>query len=355
MKDRLERTRKLMEKAELDLLLVLSQIHRYYLSGFYGTSGALIITSGRALLVTDFRYLKQAAGQAPGYELVKQEGMFLPSVINACKKLNPKRIGVESRHIAYADYAELNGAFGADHIVPCTFLEKMRMTKDDAERDMIGKALRTTEEAFMDFLGILKPGMTEKRAAAELEYRMRLKGAEGFAFETLIAGGNRSALPHWRASDAELKKGDLVIIDCGARLSGYNADLTRTVVLGRADERQKEIHGLVLKAQEECMSGLRAGMGTREADALARRVICTGGHGERFGHGTGHGVGLEIHEEPHLSPVTEDRPLPAGTVVTVEPGVYVSGWGGVRIEDMAVIGEEGAFSLNSIPRDLWEI
>jgi len=230
-------------------------------------------------------------------------------------------------------------------------VDRLRWVKDTAEIAAIARAVEIADAAFLHILGVLRPGLSEDDAALELEMFMRRAGAERLAFETVLASGPRSALPHGRATDRTMREGELVTLDFGAMWQGYCSDCTRTVVLGNADERQRHVYRVVLDAQAQALSMIRAGVACRDVDARARTVIAEAGFGEAFGHSLGHGVGLEVHEGPRLSP-QEDAVLEAGMILTVEPGIYLPGWGGVRIEELVVVSEDGCRILTHAPNDL---
>lgn len=331
----------------IDAILIGSPQNRRWLSGFTGSAAQLIITADRALLATDSRYWEQAAHEAPAFQLWQlghdREGDFEAAVAAS----GATRIGVESQHMTLAAFARLRRMTGVDWVECQETVEPMRAIKSEAEIDLIAQAAAITDAAMNQMQTLARAGITEKELAWLLERTMREAGADGMAFTVIVASGPNAALPHHHPGDRRLQAGDAIVVDMGAMLDGYHSDLTRTFFLGaEPDDAFWEVYNLVLAAQEAALDGLRAGITGKEADALARDVITAAGHSEHFGHGLGHGVGLEIHEEPRLSVLREQEKLASGMVVTVEPGVYIPGWGGVRIEDLALVTENGIHLLS---------
>jgi len=354
---RLEALRRNMAERELEFLLVTGAANRRYLSGFTGSAGVLLVTPDRCWLVTDFRYFEQARQQAPDWELYPQKGRLTEALAQLLREQGIRRLAFEKEHVTYAQYESL-AELGLELVGQAGLVEKLRMTKDEGELEAIRVAAALADAAFAHVLSVIRPGVKEEEVALELEYHMRRAGASAAAFDIIVASGPRSALPHGRASSRRIEPGDFVTIDLGCVVDGYCSDLTRTVVVGRADERQREVYELVARAQRAGLEALRAGRRGSEVDAEAREVIIRAGHGDHFGHGLGHGVGLEVHEAPRLSPQAAgpDEPLlEAGMVLTVEPGVYIPGWGGVRIEDLVVVRQEGCEILSRADKQLIEL
>lgn len=353
---RLDKLRSAMGERSLEALLVSHPANCRYLSGFTGSPGTLLVTEGDAYLLTDFRYLEQAAIEAPVCRIErvgKRQGETLGRM---ARENGLERIAFEKDSLTFGGWERLKEALPEVELVPTRgIVESLRAAKEPAEIEKIEHAVEVAEEAFQAALNEIRPvlrhGVTEREAAWMIEQEMRGLGATRPSFDLIAASGPNSARPHARPSDRRFQAGDLVVFDLGAVVDGYCSDLTRTAVVGRPDPRQEEIHDLVLRAQAEAFKGLRAGISGGQADALARRVIADAGKAEAFGHGLGHGVGLEVHEEPRLAEDVEE-PLPAGCVVSVEPGVYLGGWGGVRIEDLVVLTEGGCRILGSLDRDL---
>ncbi|WP_438448792.1 M24 family metallopeptidase [Gorillibacterium sp. sgz5001074] len=349
---RLVKLRKELEALQLDALLVTNSYNRRYMTGFTGTSGYVLITSGEAYFLTDFRYMTQAAQQAPDYKIVEHKAKPMETVKELLDGLGIGRLGFEQQDVSYGLYKSYGEDLEGIELVPTTFVvEKLRMIKDEQELSVMQEAADLADAAFTHILGYLKPGVSELEIALELEFFLRRNGATSTSFDTIIASGERSALPHGVASERKLGMNEFVKMDFGALYKGYCSDITRTVVLGQPTDKHREIYGIVKEAQETCLAGLRPGMTGAEGDALARDVIKKAGYGDRFGHGTGHSFGLQIHENPRLSP-TCDVVLQPGMTVTVEPGIYLPGFGGVRIEDDVVMTETGIRVLTHSTKEL---
>lgn len=355
--DRLAAVRAEAARAGYDALLVTSLPNIRYLTGFSGSSALLVVTAQDALLITDFRYRAQARAEASAVALVEIEPSSLWSRLWA----SLPRLGVsgviafESAHVTHADAQRFADA-GARWQWRATaeLVEAERQRKDDGEVQLIRRAIGVAEAALDATLPAIRPGATERSVAAALEFALRERGSEAHPFETIVASGPRSALPHARSSDRPIGDGELVIVDFGATIGGYCSDITRTFVAGRAASWQRDVHEVVLDANQRAAAAVRAGMRGREADAIARDAIEARGFGSAFGHSLGHGIGLEVHEAPRLSRASE-APLPAGAVVTIEPGVYLDEQGGVRIEDDVQVTDAGAVVLTSFSRSLIEL
>ncbi|MFC4599210.1 aminopeptidase P family protein [Cohnella hongkongensis] len=352
---RVVRLREAIAAAGASALLVTNRRNVRYLTGFTGTSGAALITADQAALVTDFRYTEQAAQQAQGFRIVKHGADMNVTIAEMLRERNAERLLIEEQDVTYAAYRKMEDAFRPVELLPSDgVVEKLRMTKDEGELAILQEAADLADRTFEHILGYLKPGATERSIALEMEMFMRAHGAASSSFDTIVASGERSALPHGVASDKEIGRNEFVTLDFGAYYKGYCSDLTRTVVVGKASDKHKEIYSIVREAQQHALDHLRPGMTGKEGDALTRDIITRYGYGEYFGHGTGHGIGLEIHEAPRLS-LTGDLVLAPGMVVTVEPGIYLPGFGGVRIEDDVVITDRGIRILTSSPKQLIEL
>ncbi len=354
---RLFKFREKLKNLDVDGVLITNPQNRRYLSNFSGSSGALLISPDKAVIMTDFRYWEQVAEEVSDFELKKQGPLFWQSVMELLAKFHWTKIGFEASSLTFGEYQNLtNLASHSMQFVPMNDLvEKLRWIKDEQEINTLAKAERITDAALAKTLEIIKPGLKEKELALEFDHQLRLQGAEGNSFTTIAISGERTSLPHGVASDREIQVGDLVLIDCGALYQGYCADLTRTMVMGQASAEQKRIYKIVLQAQELALNYLKAGLIGSEVDKVARQFLAEQGYGQNFGHGLGHSVGLNIHESPRLS-VTEQNPIPVGATITVEPGVYIPGWGGIRIEDLVVVEETGIRNLTSSPKkDLIEL
>ncbi|MBY6275688.1 M24 family metallopeptidase [Symbiobacterium thermophilum] len=350
---RLARLRARLEERGLDAVLIAKPHNRAYLSGFTGSAGLLLITADRAALVTDFRYVEQAAAQAPEFEVIKAESANQAVLTRLVEEWGVKRIGFEGDFLTVDEHQTYQQFLaGCQWTSVSGLVEELRMIKDETEIALMRRAAEIADEAFAQILPLIKPGVIERDLATELEYRMKKLGAEGVAFETIVASGARSSLPHGVASDKAIEVGDLITFDFGAVYQGYCSDMTRTVMLGEPTDKQREIYGIVLEAQKRGVAACRPGITGRELDDVCRSYIAEKGYREYFGHGTGHGVGRYIHEGPRVSQRGGDVVLRPGMVVTVEPGIYLPGWGGVRIEDMLLVTESGAESFTHSPKEL---
>ena len=346
-----------LTSAHLDALLLTSLANIRYLTGFSGTSALLVVTARDAVLVTDFRYQTQAAEQVGDLARVLIEGQSLWSGLWAQLPTmgTIEVVGFESVHLLHRDFQRLLEQGARWQWRPTTELvEQLRERKDEDEVEAIRAAAGIAERALERTLGQVRAGMTELEVAGVLEHALRDAGSEGFPFPSIVASGARAALPHARSSDKVVETGDFLLMDFGAEHRGYCADVTRTVVMGRASEEQRAVYEVVRGANAAASAGVRAGIRGKDADALARSYIEARGLGALFGHSLGHGLGLEVHEAPRLAR-TADTPLPPGAVVTIEPGVYRPGWGGVRIEDDVHLGAAGPESLTHFTRELLEI
>lgn len=352
---RLQKLRTSAAKERFDALLVSQPENRRYLSGFTGSSGWLLISKQKAILATDFRYVEQAKGESPDFEIVQTKGElhdWLPGLISDS---GWNRLGFEANCISYDSHHKLTEAIETKHVhlelIPTTGLvEELRAIKEPGELDSITRAVALADAALEQARAIIRPGITEKEAAWEIEKLLRQEGSEGIAFEIIVASGPNSALPHARPTERTIQSGEPVLIDMGARFNGYCSDLSRTLFFGQADNTLRRIYDIVLRAQTAAIEGVEAGMDAAQADRLARRTIEQAGYGDAFGHGLGHGVGLAVHESPRLGPNSSDS-LADGMVFTIEPGIYVVGQGGIRIEDMAVLENGKARVLTGAGKD----
>lgn len=354
MKGRLDTLRGRMAEKGIPALVVNFPPNRQYLSGFTGTAGTVLVLPDAALLLVDGRYTLQARAQAPHLEVREYplgEGVW-PSVQRLLQEAGMAALGFESAAVTVAQHQKMAETLAPIRLLPTEGLvEEGRLVKSEAEIAALARACQVTDQAFAEVLPLVKPGVREADLALELEFRMRRLGASGPAFSFIVASGERSALPHGVASATALAAGDLVIFDIGAVVDGYHSDMTRTVGLGPLPEEARQMYALVRQAQEAGLSAVRPGATGKEVDEVARSVIREAGKGDLFVHGTGHGVGLEIHEAPRLS-VLGDIVLRPGMVVTVEPGIYVPGLGGVRIEDTVVVTAGAPRILTATAKDL---
>jgi len=346
-----------LTSAHVDALLITSLANVRYLTGFSGSSALLLVSQRDTLLITDFRYQTQAAEEVGNTARVSIEPQSLWSGLwQQLSQMSAVQVlGFESAHLLHRDFQRLMEAGARWQWRPTLDLvETLRERKDPGEIDLIESAARVAIRALERTLAEVRVGMSELQVAGVLERALRDEGSEGFPFPSIVATGARSALPHARATSTKIREGDFLLLDFGAEVAGYCADITRTVVVGRASEQQREVYDVVREANQQASHEIRAGMSGREADAIARSFIEQRGYGELFGHGLGHGVGLEVHEAPRLAR-TADGPLSEGAVVTIEPGVYRPGWGGVRIEDDVVLDPAGPRILTNFTRELIEI
>ncbi|MCH5584159.1 aminopeptidase P family protein [Shimazuella sp. AN120528] len=353
MNQRVVRLQDVMRQKGIEALLLTNRRNCYYISNFTGSSGVILLTKDDAYLLTDFRYLSQVKEQSPDFTVVEHLGnQMYPKVAETCKSLGVSSLHFEPEYLSYAEYQELSTALGQIALEPLgSVMEQIRGQKEDKELSCIQKAIHIAEDSFRQLLTELRPGMTEKQVALRLEWLMRERGASGVSFDMIVASGIRSALPHGVASDKSIEKGDLVTFDFGCYYQGYVSDITRTIAIGHCSNEQRVIYEIVLAANEKAIEGIVPGIQARDADAIARDFIEQAGYADCFGHGTGHGIGLDIHEFPRLGMTSEDILLP-GMVVTVEPGIYLKDRFGVRIEDDILITPEGNKVLTSLPKEL---
>lgn len=349
--NRLKKIRGIMETKNTDAAIITSRENYMYMSGFSGTSAVLYISARRAVLLTDFRYIEQAALQAPDYEIVQYTGSCYDELNRIITDDSIQRLSFEDCRLTYANYCEYAEKLKAALIPFGKAVEELRRIKDRSEIAHIKKAVEIADSVFTHILKFIKPGVTETELAAEMEHQMKRLGAAGPSFETIVASGKRASMPHGVASDKKIEGGDVITMDFGALYKGYCSDITRTVFLGRPDGELERIYKIVLEANKVGLKAVKRGITGKDADNAARAFIREAGFGENFGHGLGHGVGLEIHEEPTLS-MRGGLALEDGMVVTVEPGIYVAGLGGVRIEDMVVVNGENADILTGSTKEL---
>jgi len=341
--------------APVDLvgLLVTKPVNVRYLTGFAGSYGALLLLHDRTVFFTDRRYERQAS-EVDDAEVVMAPGDLITAVIGVLGT-DGDGLGFEPGGLTWGTGQRLRTLLPGRAVVPAPELvEELRVVKDDEELAAIREAARVGTEALPEVLGGLREGVTERAVAQELAIKLRRLGADGLAFDPVVAFGEQAAEPHHHPGDRELRRGDLVALDFGGRIDGYRSDMTRTVVFGTASTRQQEVYELVRKAREAGLAALRPGVRCGEVDHACRQVITEAGFGDAFSHPTGHGIGLEIHEAPWVRPGGSGR-IAAGTPVTVEPGVYLPGFGGVRIEDLAVVRPDGHELLTTAPKELLEL
>lgn len=352
-RDRIARVQDQMQRRGLDGLLVSSLHTIRYLTGFTGTHALLFLSSNASTLLTDSRYAEQAKMEARNCKrvIVTRNGLY--DEASRRRLLDTlERVGFEAQYITYAQYRMLRKLFpGVSFASTRELVEEVMVVKDEEEIENIRQAARISDRVFDEVLDIIRPGIPELEIAAEISYLHKTMGAERDAFDTIVASGARSALPHARASQKCIRNGELVTLDFGCVVNGYNSDISRTVAVGRPSQRVRRMYEAVRAAQQEAIESARGGMLARDLDAVARKRIVRAGFGKLFHHSLGHGLGLHVHERPRVSRLSKER-LMAGSVITIEPGVYVPEFGGVRIEDDVVLRENGCDVLNTAPKDL---
>jgi Xaa-Pro aminopeptidase len=351
MINRVNNLREQMKLEGISSFLITSPYNLRYLTGFTGTTGLALIGLEEAFFITDFRYTEQAAKQCVGFEIVKNVGPILEVVADLVESKNIENLGFEESFVPFKQYVELEGLLEVDLIPVSGMVEELREVKDEEEIAIVEKACEIADKAFSHILTYIKPGMTEIQVANELDFYMRSLGASSVSFETIVASGLRSAMPHGVASEKIIEQGDMITIDFGCYYNGYVSDMTRTISLGEPSDKLREIYNIVKEAQQKVLDVAKPGMTGVELDAVARDYIASKGYGEAFGHSTGHGIGLEIHEGPNVSKLAEKAFVP-GNIITNEPGIYLPGIGGVRIEDDMLVTENGIKRLTHSEKEL---
>jgi len=351
LKSRRAKLERFFASHKIDAILFSNMLNIRYLSGFTGSEGALLLTRDRFWLLCDSRYSVQASAEVQGGE-IRQFSEKQDAVKELIEELKLERIGFESAHTTVAAFMEFSGKLTGYELVPINAnLDQIRSCKDQEEIDQLADVARLASDAFQSIVGLIRPGLSEAELARELEFEMRRQGADGRAFDFIVASGERGAMPHGRASDKLIRAGELVTVDFGALKNGYYSDETMTVAVGKPDQRAREIYAIVKEAHDRAVAAVRPGLACRDLDAVAREYISQCGYGQYFGHGLGHGVGLEIHEKPVVSPRSETM-IEEGMVFTIEPGIYIPGFGGVRIEDTLVVLDDGCRLLTQVPKEL---
>lgn len=347
---RISLLRQQMKHYDISVFLVTRREDVRYLSGFTGSAGSLLLAADRSFLVTDFRYQLQAPLETKSLSILIQKKDFFTAVRDAGNRLGADTLWFDESALTVGEMKKLRKQGfklrGCRDIVGV-----LRRQKDEHEMASLRLAIRRAEQSFRELKQYIKPGATERELGGRLEQVMRENGSRKAAFDTIVASAGNGAMPHASVTNRRIRKGDLVTFDFGAEANGYYSDITRTICVGRPTARQREIHGLVLKAQSAAIRSVRPCISCKSVDAAAREIIQSAGHGKHFGHGTGHGIGLMVHEGPLISPRSKDR-VAKDMVFTVEPGVYIPGWGGLRIEDMVLVTESGAKVLTTLPREL---
>ncbi len=350
---RLDKLREALAADGLDAIFVTQPQNMRYLSGFTGGDGVvLVVTPQEAVAVTGFIYREQVRRESPDWELVEAKDKLVSAFPELVARLGVRRIGFESVHVTVDQHREWEAALSDCELVPVKgMVENLRAVKDEEEIEVITKAVALADAAFAHIVEFIRPGMTEKEVGWELEVYMRTHGAEKVSFDIIVGSGPNGAMPHATVSERVIRAGEPIVMDLGAVVDGYCSDMTRTIVLGEPDNTFRAVYDTVLRAQVHAEAKIMPGMTGQDADAIAREIIAEAGYGDAFGHSLGHGVGLAVHEGPRMARVQGENALVPGMVFTVEPGVYLPGWGGVRIEDMVVLHEDGCQVLNKASKE----
>lgn len=354
----MKRTEKLLKKMKeraLESLFLNNTQNIRYISGFTGEDSYILISPKGKWFITDYRYTEQAKKECTEFEVIernRQVETLGEAIYKLLKENHISTMGFERDHINYGMIEDIKNDIEKVEVIPTWgIIEELRYAKDKEEIMNIKKACEIADKAFEKLIKVIKVGMTEKEAALELEYYMRQGGAEGFAFDTILISGKKTSMPHGIPSDKKIEYGDFVTIDFGALYNGYRSDMTRTIIMGEASEEQIRVYNSVLEAQNVGVHASKAGITGKELDDKVKGILVRDGYYKYAGKGLGHGVGLNIHEKPFLDPICEDL-LEEGCVVTIEPGVYISGWGGVRIEDTVVIRKDGCEIITNTSKEL---
>ncbi len=356
MQSRIEKLRQIIKDKNLDAVIVGSFANRRYLSGFSGSNAMLYISQSKLVIVTDFRYLEQVSKECPLFTCHDQgtKGL-LGTTLEVIKEDGANKVGFEARHTTYSEYEILKKGNEIEWIPTQSIVEELREVKDEGELEKLRKAEAIGDVAFTETMKFIeenwKNGITENEVALHIEQSMRRQGASGLSFDSIVATGAKSSLCHAHPGDVHLASGDMVVMDFGCIYEGYCSDMTRTIIMGEASEEKAKIYNIVLEAQKAALDMIRPGVKGKDVDKVARDIISEAGYGEYFGHGLGHSVGIEIHENPRFS-MAEEKVITKGMVITVEPGIYVPGLGGVRIEDMVAITDNGIDNLTHSPKEL---
>lgn len=356
MESRVKKLLLKMQELKLDAMLIGSKSNRRYISGFTGSSAMLYISEKKQVIITDFRYMQQVSEQCKDFEAINQGELgILKTAMKLAEEEGAKTIGFESAHTYHATFLEFKPYEKIEFVPVHNLVEGLRQIKEADEIEKLRKAESIGDTAFSQIIPFItngyKKGLTENDIAMELERIMRINGATGTSFSSIVAAGPKSALPHAEPGSITLKEGDFLVMDFGCVYGGYCSDMTRTVVIGEPTEKHRQIYDTVLKAQLEALKAIKPGVQGKEIDKIARDIIKEAGYGEYFGHGLGHSTGLDIHENPRFSPL-DATVIQKGMIMTVEPGIYIPDFGGVRIEDLVVITENGAENLTHSPKEL---
>jgi Xaa-Pro aminopeptidase len=345
----------LLEENKLDALFISRPVHIRYLTGFTGSNGLALVTSRNRYLITDSRYEVQVTAEVPDWKLVIAKSGLYDEIKRRNFLRNARHIGIESNYLSYEQYKYNENKFSGKRWKALDVtIEPLLLQKSQSEIDSIKKAIAISEQTFSNVIGMIKPGIPEKEIAAELTYQHRLNGAEGDAFESIVASGARAALPHARPSDKKIKNKELIVIDFGCTFNGYHSDITRTIAVGRPDSEARKCYTIVNEALHRATDAVREGMSCKKLDSIGRRYIQKSGYGKYFNHSLGHGIGLDVHELPRISPYSKER-LVAGSTITLEPGIYIPERFGIRIEDDILVTTDRAEILTMLPRELMTV
>lgn len=348
---RINKLRNIMRKNGMDGVLLVGDYNRNYLSGFTGDESFSVITLDKAIFITDSRFTQQAKEQVKDYEIRQYDGRFPEFLSKLVDELEIKKLGFEEDIISFSIYSDYKNHVKAELIPMKGIVEEIRIIKDKEEIEKTQKAADIADKAFIHMLNFIKAGMTEREIGLELEFFMRKQGAKSLSFPSIVASGVRSCLPHGEPTNKVVNNGEFLTLDYGCVFEDYCSDMTRTIVIGKPSEKMIEVYNVVLESQLKALEGVKPGAKGVEVDKIARDYIKEKGYGQYFGHGLGHGVGRQIHEAPRLSPLS-DTVLKEGMVVTDEPGIYIPNFGGVRIEDLVLVTEDGYKVFSHSKKDL---
>ena len=352
---RIKAANALVKKNKLDVMIISHLPNIRYLSGYSGSNSLLVLAPPKSYFLTDFRYTVQARKEVKNSQVIIAEKELIGELVKLPCFRKKVKVGFETAYVSVKGLEKMKELLSRALFKPVeNLVESIAVVKDNSEINKIKRAVKITDAAFELILDMIKPGVKERDIALELSYRMIKMGADGPSFDFIVASGQRSSMPHGKASDRKLKNKDFITIDFGCFYNGYASDMTRTVVLGKASQKQKKIYSVVKDAQQAAINAARAGMAAKELDKVARDIIKKEGYGDYFGHGLGHGLGLEVHSLPVINPRSQDI-LATGNVITIEPGIYIPNWGGVRIEDDILITQNGCKVLTKSPKELIEL
>ncbi|MBU1355996.1 MAG: Xaa-Pro peptidase family protein [Candidatus Edwardsbacteria bacterium] len=350
--NRIDNIKKALRLKKLDAMLFTNLLNIRYLAGYSGSSGMLLVNPRGADFLTDFRYKEQSAKEVKNARTTIIVNSLLEELSRLPAFVKAKKIGIEEQNLSYAQFLQLQKLGPKKKFIPVSGMaENLRQVKTSDEIQKIARAAQIADLAFAKIIKFIKPGLTEKTIAAQLDHTLKMLGSTNPSFDSIVGSGPNGALPHAQPGERKVRKGDFIVLDFGAIFQGYHSDMTRTVCLGKPSEKHLKIYDIVTKAQAAGLKAVKAGVKGREADLAARKIINDAGYGKYYGHGLGHGVGLAVHEAPGVG-MKSENPLPENSIVTVEPGIYLPGWGGVRIEDLVVVAKGGCRILSRSTKKL---